>query len=377
MTRESLDRRLAISGQRRASQITMPPHRPAELSGLAPDLRITTALLAVATAVSVYLSWLLLLPFVKTITWALAMAVAAHPLHRWISRKIARKSLAAAISTLLVVMIVVGPGVPLIRALIHEAGAVMKWRQDDAALVAWRAMIDQHRWLAPMVGWFQSNIDLGTEAARIASGFTSWLSSFIADSAWLFVQFAVSVFTLFYLFRDGAEALVSLRSWVPLSAQEADQVLSRVSETTYATLYGHLLASLAQGLLGGLMFWWLGLSAPLLWGTVMALLAVIPVLGAFLVWLPAALLLFLKGSWIKALILLLWGAFVVGLVDNLIYPILVGRKVRLHTIPIFFSIMGGLFTFGVSGLILGPVILAVTIALLKIWRVRFRHSDAR
>jgi predicted PurR-regulated permease PerM len=77
------------------------------------------------------------------------------------------------------------------------------------------------------------------------------------------------------------------------------------------------------------------------------------------------------------LILLLWGAFVVGLVDNLIYPILVGRRVRLHTIPIFFSIMGGLFTFGVSGLILGPVILALTIALLKIWRVRFRHSDAR
>ena len=123
------------------------------------------------------------------------------------------------------------------------------------------------------------------------------------------------------------------------------------------------------------MFWWLGLSAPLLWGTVMALLAIVPVLGAFVIWIPAALLLFLKGSWIKALILLVWGTFVVGLVDNLIYPMLVGKRVRLHTAPVFFAIMGGLFTFGMSGLILGPVIVAVTIALLKIWRYRIQTEE--
>lgn len=353
----------------------MAPHSPAEVSGRFQGVRITAAFLAIATAVAVYLCWLLLLPFLKAITWALALAVAAHPLHRWIGRRVGRKNLAAAISALLVMTILLGPGVPLIQALIHEAVDAIKRLQDDSALTYWRALIDQHRWSAPVVGWFHSNVDLGKEVARLAGGLTSWLSSLVADSAWFLMQLVVSGFTLFYLFRDGEAALVSLRSWIPLSAHEADQVLSRVSETIYATLYGHLLASMAQGFLGGLMFWWLGLSAPLLWGAVMALLAIIPILGAFLIWIPAALFLLLKGSWVKALILVIWGNFVVGLVDNLIYPMVVGKTVRLHTIPVFFSIMGGLVTFGVSGLVLGPIILAVTIALLKIWRFRILHED--
>ena len=224
--------------------------------------------------------------------------------------------------------------------------------------------------------WVQSNVDPGKEAARLAGGLTSWVSSFIADSAWFVLQVVVSAFTLFYLLRDGEEALASLRLWIPLSPEEANQVFSKISETISATLYGHLLASAVQGLLGGLMFWWLGLPAPLMWGTVMALLSVIPVLGAFLIWIPAALFLLLKGSWIKAVILLIWGNFVVGLADNLLYPFLVGKKVRLHPVPVFFAILGGLFTFGVSGLILGPLILAVTIALLKIWRLRILRAEA-
>jgi predicted PurR-regulated permease PerM len=326
--------------------------------------------------VAVYLCWLLALPFLQAITWALALAVVAHPLHRWISRKIGRKDLAAGLSTLAVMAILLGPGVPLVQALIHEAVTAIKWFQDDAALRDWRALIGQHGWFGPVVSWFQANVDIGKEVARLGGGLTSWLSSFIADSAWFFLQLVVSAFTLFYLFRDGEEGLVALRSWIPLTAQEADQVFSRVSDTIYATLYGHLLASMTQGLLGGLMFWWLGLPAPLLWGAVMGLLAVIPVLGAFLIWIPAALFLFLKGSWIKALILLVWGNFIIGLVDNLIYPMLVGQRIRLHAVPVFFAIIGGLFTFGVSGLILGPIILAVTMALLKIWRFRNLHADA-
>ena len=348
--------------------------QPADVSEHFKGVRLATPVLAIATALAIYFCWLLLVPFLKAITWALALAVAAHPFHRWVKRNVGRRNMAAAISVLLVTMILTGPGIPLIQALTHEASTAIKQIQENTTLAAWRTVIDHHPRLAPVVGWFQSNVDFGKEVARLAGGLTSWLSSFIADSAWFLMQLVVSVFTLFYLFRDGEEGLVALRSWIPLSAHEADQVLSRVSETIYATLYGHMLASMTQGLLGGLMFWWLGLSAPLLWGTVMALLAVIPILGAFLVWIPAVLFLFLKGSWVKALILQ-WGTFVVGLVDNLIYPILVGKRVRLHPIVVFFAVMGGLFTFGVSGLILGPIILTVTIALLKIWHFRILHAD--
>ncbi len=122
-----------------------------------------------------------------------------------------------------------------------------------------------------------------------------------------------------------------------------------------------------QGLLGGLMFAALGLPAPLLWGVVMALLAVVPVLGTFIVWIPASCFLALEGSWGKAVILILWGSLVVGTIDNLLRPVLVGKRLKIHTVPAFMSVIGGLVVFGASGLILGPVILTITIVLLELW----------
>src|SRR6185503_5891450 len=111
----------------------------------------------------------------------------------------------------------------------------------------------------------------------------------------------------------------------------------------------------------------LGLSAPLLWGVVMSLLAVVPVLGAFVVWIPAAIFLALEGSWGKALILTIWGAIVVGGIDNVLRPILVGNRLKLHTILAFISVVGGLVLFGSAGLNLGPVLLTITIVLLEVW----------
>ena len=116
------------------------------------------------------------------------------------------------------------------------------------------------------------------------------------------------------------------------------------------------------------MFWWLGLPAPFLWGIVMGLLAVVPVLGAFVIWVPAAIFLLLDGSEGKALLLTLWGAVVVGGIDNLLYPMLVGRRLKMHTVLAFISLVGGLIVFGPAGLILGPVIFTVTRLLLEIWR---------
>jgi predicted PurR-regulated permease PerM len=118
------------------------------------------------------------------------------------------------------------------------------------------------------------------------------------------------------------------------------------------------------------MFWVLGLPAAVLWGAVMAVLAIIPVLGAFIVWVPAALFLVLEGSWGKALILAGWGGLVVSLIDNLLYPVLVGKRLRLHTLPVFIVIVGGLTLFGSAGIVLGPVTLAITVALVEIWRRR-------
>jgi predicted PurR-regulated permease PerM len=156
----------------------------------------------------------------------------------------------------------------------------------------------------------------------------------------------------------------------PLSQAQMEGLLERIGDTIHATVYGTFAVASVQGLLGGLMFWWLGLPAPLLWGLVMGMLAVIPMLGAFVIWAPAALFLLLEGAWHDALTLSLWGMLVVGTVDNLLRPVLVGDRLRLHTVLTFLSVVGGLMVFGAAGLILGPVILVITMAMLEFWSAR-------
>ena len=169
--------------------------------------------------------------------------------------------------------------------------------------------------------------------------------------------------------------LETMRSLSPLSQAEMDRLFNQITDTIHATIYGTVVVACVQGTLGGLMFWWLGLPTPLLWGLVMGLLAIVPVLGAFVVWIPAAIFLALEGSWEKALILILWGGLVVSSIDNLLYPMLVGNRLKLHTVPAFISLVGGLTLFGPAGIILGPMAVTITMMLLEIWRTRFAEPE--
>lgn len=151
---------------------------------------------------------------------------------------------------------------------------------------------------------------------------TSWLTntaaSFVRGSIVRLIGFVLTFYILFYFLRDRSAALESLRPLSPLSKLDMNRLFNEIIDTVHATLYGTLAVAIVQGTLGGLMFWWLGLPAPLLWGIVMGLLAIVPVLGAFVIWIPAALFLALEGSEGKALLLTLWGAIVVGGIDNLL-----------------------------------------------------------
>jgi len=234
----------------------------------------------------------------------------------------------------------------------------------------WREQLARIPWLGSLLAALEQQVNLGGQLQSMAGEVGKRASEFAAGSVWVLVQVVLTFFVLFYLFRDRRKALGTVRSLVPLSEKETNKVFTRVADTIHATVFGTLAVAAVQGALGGLMFWWLGLPAPILWGAVMGLLAIVPVLGAFVVWLPAAIFLASSGQWGKAVILLLWGTVVVGLIDNLLYPILVGKRLRLHTVPVFFAIVGGLAVFGAAGIILGPVILALTDAILEIWRRR-------
>jgi predicted PurR-regulated permease PerM len=332
--------------------------------------RALALVLIVATAVACYLCYRLARPFLPALAWALALAVVAGPVHDWIAARVRNANVAAALSVVLVALILIAPASLVIRHLVREAAATVEHVQAQAATGRWLTVVEHDSRWAPALRWVEANIDMPGELQRLTAALATDVLSFVRGSVWAVVEILITLFALFYFFRDRGAALGTLRSLVPLSNAETDQVFARVADTIYATIYGTLFVALIQGALGGLIFWWLGLPAPVLWGVVMGLLALIPWLGAFVVWAPAALFLALQGSWGKALILTVWGGVVIALIDNLLYPILVGKKLRLHTLLVFFAIVGGLALFGASGLILGPVILAVTDALVEVWRWR-------
>ena len=331
---------------------------------------VCTLVLMGATAGGIYLCYRLALPFLAAFAWALALAVLSGPFHRWLASKTKHPNLAATVSVLVVGLVVVGPAAFVGQQLIQEAAKGAELIKTRVESGEWRRAFEAQPRLAPLAGWIEKQVDVTGATKTLANWLTTTGASFVKGSVVQVIGLLVTFYLLFFFLRDRRAALQLLLSLSPLSEAEMDQVFGRVGDTIYATVYGTLAVSAVQGLMGGLMFWWLGLPAPLLWGVVMALLAVVPVLGAFVVWIPAALFLAMEGSWAKALILTVYGAAVVGTIDNLLHPILVGKRLKFHTILAFISVVGGLMLFGPAGLILGPVVLTVTTELLGIWRSR-------
>jgi len=221
-----------------------------------------------------------------------------------------------------------------------------------------------------ILDWMETRLDLDQQIRAATGAVAGRLAAWVGSSVWVFTQFFLTFVTLFYFFRDRARLLQFFSRLIPLPTAETDEIFDRIAKTVNASLYGNLLVKLIQGFLGGLMFWVLGLPAPVLCGAAMALFAVLPVAGTAIIWAPGAIFLALSGSWVKALVLAVWGGLVVGLIDNFLYPILIASELRFHPLAMFFAIFGGILAFGVAGVVLGPVILAVTVALLEFWQVR-------
>jgi len=254
--------------------------------------------------------------------------------------------------------------------LLVELGDTARAIGTDLNSLGFRGLIERYPPLATVFHWVDSRIDLNAELKRMGGVLASQASMVVGGSVWVLTQLVLTLLALFYFLRDRHLLLQFMRRLMPFTVEETTELFRRVSQTIYASLYGNLAVKFVQGLLGGLMLWILGLPAPVLCGLTMALFATLPVVGASLVWGPAAIYLAMHGSWIKAIVLCGWGLLVVSLIDNVLYPVLVAGELRLHTLAVFFAVLGGLIAFGVSGVVLGPVILAVTFGLLELWRTR-------
>lgn len=334
---------------------------------------VGSLVLLFATALACYLCFLIVQPFLPAITWALALAVIGRPFHRWLAARVRYRWLSAGIVVLSVTLLVAAPVAFITYELLNEATSYVKLVERDPSKAIpgnLNQLAERHPRLEPAIKWIQQNIDVAGETQRLLATSSQRLANFLSGSAWFTVQFLIMLLTLFYFFKDEERSRGAVRNLLPLTASESTELLKQVDDAIHATIFGTLVVALLQGVLGGLMFWWLGLPGALFWGFIMALLAIVPYLGAFVVWAPAAAFLALQGSWGSAVILTLWGTVVVGLIDNLVYPLIVGKRLRQHTMVEFFAIVGGLAVFGAAGIVLGPVLATVTFALIQIWRRR-------
>jgi len=331
--------------------------------------RFRTFIVLALTVLGIYICYLLVLPFLPALAWALVLSILFLPAHKWIETRVRSPNLAATVSVMLLGLMVVVPGLVLGSQLVQEAarGAVSinaKLSSGD-----WLRSLEANPTTAAVARWVDE-VDLPETVGTAAAWFAERSAAVIRASLGHAITLVLTFYLVFYFLRDRETALDVLLEVSPLPESEMRQLLERVADTVYATIYGTLVVAAVQGILGGLIFWWLALPAPLLWGLVMAVLAIVPVLGAFVVWVPAAIFLALDGNWLSAVILTVWGGIVVGGIDNVLYPLLVGDRMRLHTIPAFIAVVGGLLLFGASGLILGPIAVTFTIFLLRFWGTR-------
>lgn len=335
---------------------------------------LSSIVLLILTALSVVLCLVVAAPFLPALIWALTMAVAAHPVHQWIAARVRCPEIAAGLGVLLVALCLLAPVVLLGYRVTEEASQRFQALREYVQSGDFETSIKSDPRLSGTWAWLRAHVNLEEEAKAAAHGLQQRLGGWLNASGWALIQLIVALFTLFFFFRDRDHFLRALRALLPLSRREADETLEQVRGMIHAVVYGNAVVATVQGALGGLMFWFLGIPAALLWGAVMALFSLVPNMGAFVIWLPTAAWMAFQGEWLKAGLLAVWGAAAVGSIDNLLYPMLVGQEMRMHTVPVFIATIGGLAIFGAVGLVLGPMSFACAMALLEVLRRRTVRS---
>jgi predicted PurR-regulated permease PerM len=316
------------------------------------------------------LCYYLAIPFLAAIVWSVTLGVLFAPLDARMRRWTGSASLSAAATVVIVAFIVVVPGILVAGSLLNEAARSVAVISPMLDADRWKHLLDSHPRIAPALLWINERLDLPDLVKASISLMAGWSGSVLRASFSGAINLLLTFYFFFYIVRDREKAIGLAQETLPLSDSEFSRIADRFTNTIFATVAGTAAVSALQGALGGGMFWWLGLQAPAFWGVLMALAAVVPFLGAFVIWVPAALFLALSGEFALAVILTLWGTVVVGLVDNLVYPMLVGKRLMMHTVPSFVAIVGGVILWGAPGLVLGPLVVSISTTLMEIWKAR-------
>ncbi len=336
----------------------------------------SAALLALS-AIVVYLFYLVMAPFFAPLAYAGILAIVFRPLYRRLLVRLKSPSLTAGVMCVVVTVVIVAPLAYLIITLASEAKQGLEYLNElytsgqlqtqlesvrIPGLEALKAILSRYGNLETLrIDALIANA-VSTISAVVGSQFTNTL----ANIAQTIFYFFMTLNALFFFFRDGDMIVSQLERISPLPTTQTRDTFQELKNVVEATIFGGVVVALMQGVLGGLLFAIVGLPSPVFWGAVMGFLSFLPIVGSFLVFIPAGVYLILTGSLIKGLIVISVGVVVISQLDNFVRPILIAGKTSLHTLLLFFSILGGIALFGLLGIVLGPVIAAVMVTVAQI-----------
>ncbi len=356
---------------------------------VAPRDRFYARTFAVLTTVTLGIALFKIVePFIGPLLWAMFLAFLLHPLQIRLTRRLkGRAHISAFLLTALTVVVIIGPLTGLGTAFVTQVNELLQQAQTAVGAESRNNVLDLTN--VPKVqealGWLDRTFDIDVSQVRswAAQGSRSLLQALASMSGRVFlgavgavVGFVLMMFMMFFFIRDGAEMLRTVRDLIPMSELHKDKLFDHLAGVTRAIVYGTGLTALIQGTLVGISFLIVHLPSPVVFGVLAALAALLPFGGTALVWIPAAIVLALQGRWGATIFLLIWGGLLVSLVDNVVRPMLVSGRAAVGTLTVFIGVLGGVAAFGAIGLFLGPVVLALIIALIR-FALELRRSDTR
>jgi predicted PurR-regulated permease PerM len=358
--------------------------------------RLDNVLFYGIVALMAYLVFRIFEPFLAPLGWAGVLVVVFYPMHKRLERRMSRNK-AAVVSTVGVTLILIVPVLALAALSVSEAAGIVHSLAPSFA-TGWPSLSDLSNLsglsdlssLPGAVGrfgaWLNSilpakhAVDIYAWAQRAAIYAASFLGSKLGSifrNAILFLfDLFVTLFALFYIFRDADWIVANFRRLLPFPPAARDRILNESRELINASVTTSLAIGAVHGVVGGVAFALVGISAPVFWGVVMAFLSMLPVVGAWPVWLPAAIYLFATGHWGRAIVLLALSAVIAGGADYVLRPLLIGNRSQLSGLVIFVSVLGGIAVFGPLGIVLGPIVVATATSLLAGASATSKHTES-
>jgi predicted PurR-regulated permease PerM len=337
--------------------------------------RIYTTLSIAIIFILLYLLYRMLYPFLTTIAWAMVLSITFYPLYKGLLRFLKRPWLSSLLTLLFILILVIGPFTYIVGSLIKETTdlyiTIEKKGFEAIAEIQRHPRIEGIFERIRLYKMFE-DFDIQEEVVTTLKGIGKYIaqnfSNLFRNAIMLVVNFVIMCFTIFYFLKDGNSLANYIKTLLPFTEIQKERLERRVKEMVVAAIYGGVAVGIAQGTLGGIAFYAFGISSPVFWGTTMAFFSLVPVFGTFLIWGPAGLILILSGEYVKGIGLLLYGAIIISSVDNIIKPMVIGERTKMHILLVFFSVLGGIRFFGFLGFILGPLITALCLSLLEMHR---------